>query len=51
MFKPHSPQKGCDHVTECVDRPCSTVIIVIVVIVIIIVTTTITITITINSLL
>ena len=31
MFKPHSPQKGCDHVTECVHRRSSEVIVVVVV--------------------
>ena len=34
MFKPHSPQKGCDHVTECVDRPRDVVIVVVVVVVV-----------------
>ena len=36
MFKPHSPQKGCDHVTECVDRPCNVVIVVVVVVVVVV---------------
>ena len=30
MFKPQSPLKGCDHVTECVDRPRDVVIVVVV---------------------
>ena len=34
MFKPQSPLKGCDHVTECVDRPRDVVIVVVAVVVV-----------------
>ena len=32
MFKPPSPQKGCDHVTECVHRRNDEVIVAVVVV-------------------
>ena len=33
MFWPNSPQKGCDHVTQCVHCRCDGVIVVVVVVV------------------
>ena len=32
-FSPNSPQKGCDHVTECVHRRSNVVIVVVVVVI------------------